>query len=1355
MITRANRLRTDAGRKALVLAALSAGLAGALIASAPALALSQRGHTFCQACSFGDTGEGALSDPGAVAVSRATGDVYVLDRAHGRIVQYGPSGQFLSAWGWDVKDGGKTGKEAEYEVCEAGECNTAGVSGRGKNQFNQNVMGLAVDNCTRPGGEACTTEEDPSVGDVYVLSELASAKEGREDEELEALTGERVFSLYAAIDKFAADGAALEQDLKRFRYAGGEGKEELEAESAHGLAVGPHGTPWLHYEEELFPISDVGLAAKEQAKGTEQRAPLSLSLEGEPAPGLALDARGRFYIPHVLSSATGEPQQQISEWQLLGGDGEEPELEELAPALDGEESTAVAANPLDLPGNEVDEQNDVYLTNVSGGPGNRSSTLAQFSPTGQLIQRLGAPGLTEGAGVAVDPATGAVYVTDAAKDEVDLFTLEEPGAPSIDSLSVSEVTAESAHLKAEIDTDAAPSTYYFEYGTAPCSSEPSACLRTPVPSASLGALFGEQGVQARLQAGTSAPLAPGTTYHYRVLASNAHGGSASAEATFTTLPQTSAAPLPDGRLWELVSPPEKDGAEVDLGSTFYSSAGGRLARAAGDGQALTYATDGPVGQAQGNRSFEPTQMLSVRGPDGWESQDIVTPSEHAEGIALGQGSEYRFFSSDLSLALVQPFNEASRTRLAEPPLSPPTSENERGHQEKTLYVRSDQPITPHGEMETQLYEQARSNGASMANPGFLALVTEANLPGVQFGSELPSAEPLKFTAATPDLTHVVITSEAPGAAGLYEWGAGTLTLINRLPEGNFSNPHTTYLGAEYPNVAHAISDDGSRVFWSTEQHLYLSDTSVVPEHTIQLDVVQPGASGEGTPDAIFQTASSDGSQVFFTDEQALTEGAGAVKGHPDLYVYDAVGGTLTDLTPPHGGEHADVRSLVLGASEQGCDHGQDDCYVYFVANGALSEAEGPHGEVATHGSCGVERYPDATCNLYVEHEGSAGQWAAPRFLARLSGEDQPDFQAQFEGARQNVMTSARVSPSGRYLAFMSNRSLTGYDNRDAATGERDEEVYLYQVGTQEASPGHLICASCDPSGSQPTGVLDEPTQESEAGAGLFVDRNGVWAGHRLAGSLPDWTLVTALRTDYQPRYLSDSGRLYFDSPDDLVPHASNAKEDVYEYEPPGVPSGSHQCSSSAASYVQPAEGCLGLVSSGNATGESAFLDASQTGGEGPTGEQLSEGGGDVFFATAAKLVPKDTDEAFDVYDAHECTTASPCIVPPEERPPEGCQSTEACRTYTPPGGSSLGAPASAGAGPSGNLAPQQAVLPSKTSAKPKPTRAQQLAKALKTCRSAHKHSRKKRLACEKRARKRYGPKARHSKAARTSKGARR
>ncbi len=46
--------------------------------------------------------------------------------------------------------------------------------------------------------------------------------------------------------------------------------------------------------------------------------------------------------------------------------------------------------------------------------------------------------------------------------------------------------------------------------------------------------------------------------------------------------------------------------------------------------------------------------------------------------------------------------------------------------------------------------------------------------------------------------------------------------------------------------------------------------------------------------------------------------------------------------------------------------------------------------------------------------------------------------------------SSRVSPDGRYLAFMSERPLTGYDNTDAVSGQPDEEVFLYDAGNKQA-----------------------------------------------------------------------------------------------------------------------------------------------------------------------------------------------------------------------------------------------------------------------------------------------------------------
>jgi hypothetical protein len=296
---------------------------------------------------------------------------------------------------------------------------------------------------------------------------------------------------------------------------------------------------------------------------------------------------------------------------------------------------------------------------------------------------------------------------------------------------------------------------------------------------------------------------------------------------------------------------------------------------------------------------------------------------------------------------------------------------------------------------------------------------------------------------------------------------------------------------------------------------------------------------------------------------------------------------------------------------------------------------------------------------------------------------------------------------------MSDRPLTGYENRDINSGARDEEVYLYDLSAKQ-----LLCASCNPTGARPDGVFD--TEEAGEGVGLLVDRPLTWTGRWLSGSLPGWTSQSLDNAVYQSRYLSNSGRLFFNSAEALVPQDHNGKEDVYEYEPPGVGS----CTTGDTTFSAQSGGCVALISSGTSAKESAFLDASAN-------------GNDVFFLTAAPLVAQDKDTYFDVYDASVCGQpgTEPCVSSPPASP-EQCNSVDSCRQAPepPPG---FETPASTNLSGEGNILAQQQVAAAKATAKPKPlTRAQQLAKALKACKKDKKRS--KRVACEAQAKKRYG-----------------
>jgi phosphodiesterase/alkaline phosphatase D-like protein len=842
-----------------------------------------------------------------------------------------------------------------------------------------------------------------------------------------------------------------------------------------------------------------------------------------------------------------------------------------------------------------------------------------------------------------------------------------PSAP-VDATYATGISATGATLHTLIDPLGHDTHYYFQYGAQSCQSDPSACTDTPLaPGTDIGAGAEDIAGEAQLN-----DLGPATTYYYRVVASNSLGDTDSTERTFTTQQQpANSLVLPDSRSWELVTPPDKGGAPVEA-----LTREGGLILASEQGEALTYVVDGGLGEdVQGNRSPEWQQVLATRGASGWSSQDIATPSSKAKGVTPGQAPEYQFFTPDLSAAIVEPAGES-----AEPPLAP-------------------------GVSQATIYQRNNTSGA------FLPLVTEADTAaGVHFGAQV------HFVSASPDLSHVVIESAVAltgkgSAPGLYEWSNGELALVSVLPNGR---PVRAAVELGYWHmIAGAVSTDGARIIWTVPEaaaeakrgHLYLRDTA--SDETLQLDAAHGVAEPAGGS-AQFQGASSDGSRIFFTDKQRLTPDstaeAGQAAGRPDLYECEVINVAgkltcdLTDLTVDHNeNEHASVQSFIFGVSEEGTS-------IYLVAQGVLASNINGDGEFAI----------DGDSNLYELHN-DGSRWSTT-FVAALSGLDSPEWEGN-QNANSAYLT-ARVSPNGRYLAFMSAAPITGYDNVDAspiAKGSRDEEVYLFDSAT-----GSLRCVSCNPTGARPAGVKD--TEAAGEGLGLLVDRRLVWGRegqeHWLAGNIPGWTAQSLVSALFQSRYLSDEGRLYFDSPDDLVPAATNAKEDVYEYEPSGVGS----CESDSG-------GCISLLSGGSSSRESAFIEATPD-------------ASNVFFVTEGQLLPQDTDTAFDIYDARECTATSPCLTPP---PPAsaGCAEVTTCRPAPPAQQVAAGPAGTSIASGTGNVVSQAPAAEHATQATKasKPlTRAQKLALALRSCRRRYPHARRRRSACERKARKTYGAK---------------
>jgi Tol biopolymer transport system component len=1244
--------------------------------------------TPAMATQFGVYGEGAgeFFEPRGVAVEQESGDVYIVDSNNQRVEKWTNEGAFILAWGFGVLDGRNEAQTCTTECRKGFEGPPSEMAGSGQLNF---PAGVALDN----------DPLSPSHGDVYVVDTRNNRVEKF------SAGGEFILMFGGEVDK--TTGANLCVVGSGDVCGGGlEGNANGQFEGGDSVAVDAEGHVLVGDASRVQRFSAAGVYEATVLTGVGR------------IDALAAVSGGNFYLINEEAGVRA-----VREYTAGGI--------EISPPRDaGGQPMAVA----------VDEGGNLFVDDEQ----QEAHHLLEYTPSGAERASFDA-GMEEGSrGIAWGDTIGRLYVLNendnlkAITAHVRVVSRPPPGALVVGSASAGEVEPTSATLHATVNPEGHETSYHFEYGTSEAYGS-----SAPTPEGSLAASFNDEPAEAAL-----AGLTPSTTYHFRLVAKDSEGhivdgldqtfttlppmridnesifdvastsgtfaaqvdplgaegrylieygttvayGLSTPEAslgsgfgavsvsvhaqglqaattyhyrvvahderagvpymidgedrTFTTQPAGLPLQLPDGRAWELVSPPNKNGARLQaLGEE------GAI-QAAGDGAAIAYVARSPIESSpEGSRAPEAAEVLSTHDAAGWASREIETENRVPDHVSVGQGFEYRLFSPDLSVALVEP-----RSDTPLPPL-PATAE-------QTLYLR-------------------HSDGS------YEALVTAGNTEGgAKFGGQL------RFLSATADLSHVVFRSAVPltstnvRSGGLYEWVAGRLQLVSVLPNGEPAP--ISELGARAGHdMRAAISSDGTRVVWSAESDLYMRDTA--NGKTVQLDAVQ-GGSGSGEASAIYQTASADGSKVFFTDGQALT----AESNGTDLYEYDVAHSKLTDLTVSiSSGEGAEVQGLLPGVAEDGSD-------IYVVARGGvLTSTPNALGELATPGAD----------NLYVLRAAGA-EWK-PTFIATLSSNDTPDWAGE-EGSGVNLKgltgLTSRVSPDGRWLAFMSERPLTGYDNRDVNGGVPDEEVFLY-----DATASKLLCASCNPTGARPTGLHDHSIGVEEP----LVDAAGLWsagAGSWLAASVPGWTPIA---TDlpgalYQSRYLSDNGRLFFNSGDALVPQAVNHTQNVYEYEPAGVGS----CTEASPTFSERSRGCISLISSGTSGGESAFLDASKD-------------GGDVFFLTTARLAPQDTDSSYDVYDAHECTSSWSCPGPsPVPVPP--CSSAASCKAPATSTAGAVGLPASLTLVGAGNIMPSTPQPATKNAL----TRAQKLARALNVCRK--KKDRRKRAACTRKAKRQYG-----------------
>jgi hypothetical protein len=799
-----------------------------------------------------------------------------------------------------------------------------------------------------------------------------------------------------------------------------------------------------------------------------------------------------------------------------------------------------------------------------------------------------------------------------------------------------DVGSDDARLHAEVNPLGTAATGYFEYVKADACLEdeqnagPGHCFdhATQLPDVADGAGpidFGA-GEEPLAAARILQNLAPGTEYRYRVAVHDHCKPDQTVTCTFSgpqktlrTFPTAAAAntecpnqafrtaasaTLPDCRAYEMVSPLDKNNGDV-VGI----EVSGAPAQSAPEGDSFAFAARNAFAEPESAPFF--SQYLAARDPEaGWKSRSLNAPRS-ANSLYIGGNPSlnprYPFFTPDLCSSWL--WQNTDVTLSAGAPAGFPA-----------LYRRDNCGI---GEGSYELLS------GTAAPPGFnpSAEVHNSNFVTVIQGFSADGSVSVFSADAslTPD------TSTDPGIYQVYASSEGQLHLISFLPPKSgvakaavtHSSAGTTDVGLFYPSsleasVYHAVSADGSRVFWTATSATGgdpFIGASKPGDIYLRVNALQPPSAATGkkcteptkgctydvsrlvtSSPARFIAADPTAGRAIFSAEAE----PGIAEDGSDLYEFTA--------TEEEGGALKTQSTLIAHRLIAVMGTSEDARRVYFASTEALS---GPQAN-----SFGAHAEPGKP-NLYLYEAGSGFT-----FIATLSKLDA--LNGQRSGTPQspiNVLPykrNSRVSPDGLHAAFTSDAAPTGYDSTDTQSGEPDAEVYLYQAAPGGA--GELVCASCNPSGERPTGRAVASVNNGTA------ER---WAAARL----PGWTDEL-----YPGRELSlDGKRLFFESFDSLSLLDTNGRQDVYQWEAPGT----GDCSEVDNSFSVANHGCVSLVSSGQSSEDSELLDA-------------SESGRDVFFTTTAGLLPQDIGLA-DVYDAR-----SDGGFPAPQTPPAQCEG-EACQ----------------------------------------------------------------------------------------------
>jgi hypothetical protein len=1152
----------------------------------------------------GGRGAGEIFNPRAVAADPSSGDVFVGDSSNHRIDEFTAWGVFVKAFGWKVN---AQAPVEELQVCTAETGCQGGTLGSGTGQF-QDETGLAV------GAD----------GRIYVAE--------NESYRVQAFEPNGDFSVMFGreVNKTKTEASAPEAERNRCPVdptdvcqAGVSGTGPGEFSNSDGassdyIAGGPGGSIY---------VGDVGRIEKFDADGNFTGEIAGPALTGKTVRALDVDGAGNSYVTTFADSGFEASPTVLK----LGPGGEELASFDVPEAsFNPRYKRTLNAVALATNGNlyAVSDAHEVFGATWS------EPRIIEFGPVGNvLIPTEAEEEAEEERGEESIPPEpflfGQVYNFNASSlsyvisglatssacgiEGEDLYAAytsfpnsllraygphpdpsvcpPPPVAPSIEDTFATSVNTDGATVQAKINPHFwGGTTYYVQYGTGKCSEGGCGEEQPNPPGSELGS---QGGVGVNAPAVFLGSLIPGTTYHYRFVAQSSGGGpTLGPEASFTTaepaLPLKAdcpnqafrvgrAAPLPECRAYELVSPLDKQGADILALVPPVEGIFARIDQSSVSGDRFTYSAYRPFGQV--SSSPYSSQYLASRDPGGgWSNAGISPPrGRPLLSATYSDDAEYKAFSPDLCNGWLRFEFEP------DPPLDP---------NEIDGYMN--------------LYRKDLCGGG-----GYEALTTVSPPHSPKVQSYLPEIQGYSGDGrCTVFRSNDSLTPEAPYLGELkfvlYEDCGGTLRLVAILPDGTpAATPSTAGVGNlgqeenygyqhRSAGVFSAISEDGSRIYWTTPGtgagKLYLrinadkpqsamsEGSCSEPEMACTLPVSEKASSGN----ARFWAASADGTHAIFSIPQDGEK--------ENLYEYD-----VSNPLKPRAKLIAKGVTGVMGASE-------DVSRVYFASKSVL----------APGASAGQP-------NLYFFERGGSS-----RFIATLAQIDASTVLSNYSAAIEDIPSrrNSRVTADGLHAVFISAAPLTGFANIDQASAKPDLEVFAYDASA-EGGRGRLVCVSCDPSGTRPRGREVDPGLE-------------VWAAARI----PAWEMDM-----HGSSVISEDGsRVFFDSYTPLVQRDTNGREDVYEWHSAESKQACEEIG--AERYAPDSHGCLSLISSGDSSKDSEFLEAS------PDGE-------DVFFATDASLLAQDPG-LIDVYDARVDGG-----FPPPPGPPAACEG-EACQKAPPP-----------------------------------------------------------------------------------------